>query len=400
LETKQNIIPLSIILRGIKMKSSPFVYGNTVSTKAFTDREKEVNKLFANLTGGINTMIISPRRWGKSSLVEHVVNMIRNKDKNCRVVMIDLFTVNNSEEFLEKFALEVLKSSSTKWQEWIENSKKFFKNIIPKIQVSSDPANSFSVSFDWQELKKHADEILDLPEQIATRNKIKLVICLDEFQSIAGFSNYEEIEKRMRALWQRHKSVTYCIYGSQRHMMTDIFSNPSKPFFRFGDIILLEKIDREKWIEFIVKSFSETRKTITEAEAEIIATLMKDHPWYVQQLSHYVWNLTTKSATKTDIKSALVELINANMPLYQKEIGILSITQINLLKAVSQGENKLTSARVMTVYRLGTPRNVSKNKTVLINNDIIFESGGNYSFLDPAFEIWFRNTYLKTPITI
>jgi hypothetical protein len=117
-------------------------------------------------------------------------------------------------------------------------------------------------------------------------------------------------------------------------------------------------------------------------------------------LSHHVWNLTTKSATKTDIKSALVELINANMPLYQKEIGILSITQINLLKAVSQGENKLTSARVMTVYRLGTPRNVSKNKTVLINNDIIFESGGNYSFLDPAFEIWFRNTYLKTPITI
>ncbi|MCX6259937.1 MAG: ATP-binding protein, partial [Bacteroidia bacterium] len=280
-------------------------------------------------------------------------------------------------------------------QEWIENSKKVFKNIIPKIQVSVDPVNSFSISFDWDEIKKQSDEILNLPEKVAIEKKIKLIVCLDEFQVIAGFRGYSELEKRMRALWQRHKSVTYCIYGSRRHMMTEIFNSPSKPFYRFGDIILLPKIERKSWITFICRSFSETGKIITEEESGMIADLMQCHPWYVQQLSHYTWNMTRKSATKTDIITALNELINANMPFYQKETEIMSPTQLNLMKAVAGREKQLTSARVMKDYRLGTPRNVSKNKTLLINNDIIGESEKGYYFLDPAFELWFRKSFLN-----
>jgi hypothetical protein len=80
--------------------------------------------------------------------------------------------------------------------------------------------------------------------------------------------------------------------------MTEIFNSPSKPFYRFGDIILLPKIETESWITFICKSFRETGKIITEEESEMIADLMQCHPWYVQQLSHYTWNLTRKSAPK------------------------------------------------------------------------------------------------------
>lgn len=376
------------------MRISPFIYGSTVSRRSFTNRDEEIARLKANLLGGTNTTIISPRRWGKSSLVEHVTDSIREEHKDIRTVMIDLFTVNREEEFLEKFASEVLKASSSRWQEWIENSKKIFRNIIPKIQISVDPVNSFSISFDWDELKKQSDEILNLPEKVATEKKIKLIVCLDEFQIISGFRGYSELEKRMRALWQRHKSVTYCIYGSQRHMMAEIFNNPSKPFYRFGDIIMLPKIDRKNWIAFICKSFKETGKDITAEESAMIADLMQCHPWYVQQLSHYTWNLTRKSVTKTDIITSLNELINANMPFYQNQTENLSSTQLNLLKAIAEGEKQLTSSRVMNEYHLGTPRNVSKNKTLLFNNDIIGKSDGSYYFLDPAFELWFRKSYL------
>ncbi len=377
------------------MKNSPFIYGSTVSKHSFTNREKEISKLTTNLLGGINTMVISPRRWGKSSLVERVTDSIRMDHPEIKVALIDLFTVNGEEEFLEKFAAEVLKASSSKWEEWIRNSKKLFKNIIPKIQISADPVSSFSISFDWNEIKKHSDEILNLPETIAKQKKTKLIICLDEFQVIAGFKGYNELERRMRAVWQRHKAVTYCIYGSQRHMMTEIFNKPSKPFYRFGDIIMLPKIERRSWIGFICKSFSETGKIITEEEAGMVSDLMQCHSWYVQQLSHYVWNLTRKSATKTDIATGLNELLNANLPLYQRETEILSSTQINLLKAVAGREKHLTSARVMNEFRLGTPRNVSKNKDLLINNDVIGESDNGYYFIDPAFELWFRMSFLN-----
>lgn len=380
------------------MKNSPFIYGTTVINQAFINRKNEIRKLVENLTGGINTTLISPRRWGKSSLVEKAVATIIKNNKNTRMVVIDLFTVSSEEQFMEKFAREVIRASSSKWQEWAKNARLFFKVLLPRIHVGIDPVNDFSISFDWQEIQKHNDEILNLPETIAKQKGIKMIVCIDEFQNIANFNDFESFEKKLRAIWQRQQDVTYCIYGSRRHMMNDIFNNPSKPFYRFGDIMLLQKIERNEWIIFICRSFTKTGKQISNDEAVLIADLMQCHSWYVQQLAHYTWNLTTDKATKIVIEKALTELINANTPFYQKEIETLSLTQVNLLKAVVHGENRFTSVSVMAEHKLGTPRNVSKNKTLLINNDIIQANEEQFEFVDPAFELWFRHNFLNQPI--
>ncbi len=377
------------------MKTSPFKYGITVNADSFTDRETESKKLFNNLTQGINTTIISPRRWGKSSLVEKVLIDINKKEKTIKTINIDLFSVSTEEEFLELLARETIKAASTQWEDWIKSTKEFFKKLIPKISMGIDPSNDFSINFDWYELKKYQDEILNLPEIIASKKNIRFIIAIDEFQNLANFKKFELLEKRMRANWQRHKSVTYCLYGSKRHMMTDIFNNPSKPFYRFGDIVLLQKISTENWIKFIVKSFKKSSKTISKKDAAIIPTLMKNHSWYVQQFSHYVWQKTDKTTSKKEINDALKELIQANTPLYQKEIETISLTQINLLKAITHKETQFTSTAVMQKYKLGTPRNVSKNKTTLINNDMIHEIDGKYELLDPAFELWFLKLFFN-----
>ena len=177
---------------------------------------------------------------------------------------------------------------------------------------------------------------MNLPETISKQKNIKFIICLDEFQNLSSFPDYPNFEKKLRANWQRQKNVTYCLFGSKKHMMADIFNNPSKPFYRFGDIILLQKISIEKWVLFILKGFKETGKQIDENIAALIPLAMKNHSWYVQQLAHYVWNLTNKKAGIAEINAALIELINANSPLYQKEVESISATQLNLLKAVAQ----------------------------------------------------------------
>jgi len=382
------------------MKDSPFIYGTIVSIQSFTNREAESAKLQSNLLNGINTTIISPRRWGKSSLVEKVIIDINKKDKKTKTVIIDLFSVSSEEEFLEQFAREVIKASSSKWQEWMSSGKEFFKKLIPKLSLGIDPTTDFSLSFDWHELKKNSDEVLNLPETIAKKRGIKFIICLDEFQNLSSFNDYLFFEKKLRACWQRHKSVTYCLYGSKRHMMTDIFNNPSKPFYRFGDIMLLQKIETKKWVSFICKSFAATDKQIDEKTAGIIPLVMKNHSWYVQQLAHYAWNVTHKRATTTEIYTALKELINANTPLYQKETESISHTQLNLLKAVAKDETQFTSTAVMNKHQLGTPRNVSKNKTILINNDIIHEINNKFEFVDPAFELWFKKQFFNQPYTL
>ncbi|MBW6481781.1 MAG: ATP-binding protein [Vicingaceae bacterium] len=380
------------------MKNSPFIYGTTVSTFSFTNREKETDKLKSNLLNGINTTIISPRRWGKSSLVEKVIFDINKKDKKSKTIIIDLFSLSCEEAFLENFAKEVIKASSSKWQEWIINGQEFLKKLTPKLSLGIDPTHDFSLSFDWNELSKNGEEILNLPEIIAQKKNIKFIICLDEFQHLASFNNYQTLEKKFRAIWQRQKYVTYCLYGSKRHMMTDIFNNPSKPFYRFGDIMLLQKIETSKWISFICKGFEDTGKMIDKETAALIPLTMKNHSWYVQQFAHYVWNLTKTKATTTEITVALQELINANSPLYQKEVEIISQTQLNLLKAVIKEETQFTSIKTMQKYALGTPHNVSKNKKILINNDVIHEINNVYECVDPAFELWFKMQFFNEKI--
>ena len=387
------------------MKSTPFIYGTTVSIHAFTDREKDAAKLYSNLTEGVNTSIISPRRWGKSSLVEKVMHDIKTKNRNTITVQIDLFSASSAEDFLELFAREVIMASSTKWQDWVKSAKEFFSRLIPLITIGVDPNTDFRIGFNWTELNKFPDEVLNLPERIAVKQGKQCIICLDEFQNLASFAGFASFEKKMRSVWQRQKNVTYCLYGSKRHMMTEIFNNPSKPFYRFGDIMMLNKIPRKNWITFIVNGFKKTGKSISAEMAEKIPFLMNDHSWYVQQLAHYTWQKTEKSAGIEELSAALTELINANSPLYQKEIESISVTQLNFLKAVACSETRLTSAAVMQKYRLGTPRNVQKNRIVLIENDIIDLENGRHVFLDPAFELWFRmqffgEKYLNNPVLI
>ncbi len=377
-----------------KTTNSPFIYGQVVDAPHFTDREVESERLEINLLNGIHTMIIAPRRWGKTSLVNHVMNSIRTQHQDVRVLQLDLFSVGSEKEFLELFSRKLLGAVASKWEEQIALAKEFFRQLVPRMTIGTEPNSDWSFSFEVNELKKHVDEILNLGEQLAIKKGVRLIVCIDEFQNLSSFPEFEVLEKRMRAAWQHHKHVSYCMYGSRRHMMEEIFNSPSKPFYRFGDVMALGKIEEVHWVQFISDGFIHSGKKIYHNQAAIIAHLMKNHPWYVQQLAHYTWNLTEKTADENIISTALREVISANTPFFQKQSEILSMTQLNLLKAVAAGEKQFTCVEVMQMYDIGTPNNITKNKKRLIEEDIIVETEQGVGFADPVFEIWFRETFV------
>lgn len=375
------------------MARIPFNYGSTVSTENYTNREEDALRLKNNLTGGISTLLISPRRWGKSSLVEKVLIDLKKEQPELFQVSIDLFSVADEKEFLELFARNVITASSNKWEEWMSTVKKYFKRLTPKLTVGVNPNIDFSITFDLSDLEKHKDEILNLPELIAKEKGTRYVICIDEFQQLREIDVNFQLEKRMRAVWQRQKNVSYCLYGSKRHMMNDIFSNPSNAFYKFGDLLFLPKIANEKWIDFIVKQFKRTGKSITKQEAKLIADTVKNHSWYVQQLSHYSWNLTEKICSEEIILRAVQQVIQSNTPLFQREIELLNQSQINLLKAALSGEKQLTAKATIEKYKLGTSALVVKNRRLLFESDFIDIQNGTVELLDPVFEIYFKRLY-------
>ena len=179
------------------------------------------------------------------------------KQPDTRFCMIDMFSIASEEEFYRTYTKKVIQASSSRSEEWLTNVKRFLKNVSPRISLGVDPIHDFEVSLDYKE-KRTQEEVLDLPEKLAKDKGINLVICLDEFQNIEFFAQPQVFQKKLRAKFQHHSSVTYLMYGSKRHMMSNLFSNRSMPFYNFGEVIYLDKISLKDWITFLKKQFART----------------------------------------------------------------------------------------------------------------------------------------------
>lgn len=372
----------------------PFVFGKLATGKNFTDREEELQHLTQNFISGTNTILISPRRWGKSSLVKKAGDKVVGLDDKIRVVYMDMYNIRSEEEFYKSLSMAVLSAVSNKIQDIIDNSKKFLKQWIPRITFSPDQQQEISLALDWEEVKKQPDEILNLAEAISINKGVQIIICIDEFQNISSFKEPLVFQKKLRSHWQKHQKTAYCIYGSKRHMLLDVFTSPSMPFYKFGDLFFLEKIQTTYWKDFIQKRFKSTGKKISKKNAGQIAESVENHPYYVQQLAHLCWFRTSLVLDEKHIKEALESLVLQLSLLFQGLTETLTNTQINFLKAILDEVEQISSKKTIDEYKLGTSANVYRIKQALINKEVLDEKiHGKLELIDPVYKIWLKEYY-------
>ncbi len=372
---------------------TPFIFGKIATDKNFTDRETETSCLIQNFTSLINTIIISPRRWGKSSLVNKAAKLAMEQESKLRVCNIDLFNVRNEEHFYSLLAQKVIAATSSKWEEAVESAKSFFSHLVPKISIGTDPGNEVSIDFDRDTVKHIPDEVLDLAERIAKKKNLKIVICIDEFQNISEFTDPDYFQKKLRSHWQQHQNVAYCLYGSKRHMMMEVFTNSSKPFYKFGNLMFLDKIGTQYLMEFISRRFADTGKEIADEASRLIVELVDNHPYYAQQLAQQSW-LRSKDVCTVDIvheaHTALVEQLSL---LFVTITETLTTQQLNYLKALIAEEKAISSTEVMYRYHISSTTSIARSKAALIKNDILDNKAGKISFQDPIYAYWLKTEY-------
>jgi hypothetical protein len=374
---------------------APFVFGRITSLPDFTDRTSEIELLKTNFRSLVNTIIISPRRWGKSSLVNRVIQELSEESSNLRICTIDLFNVRTEEEFYHLLAREILRATSSKWEEAVKNAGTFLSRLMPRITFSPDAQSEISFGISWEELQKNSDDILDLPQKIAMDKNFRILICMDEFQNIAELGHAVELQKKLRAHWQQHSQVAYCLYGSKRHMMMDVFTNTSMPFYKFGHMLFLQKIESNDWVAFIRERFADTGKSIDKNLALKIASLVENHPYYVQQLAQQTWLRTNRTTTINDITDAHETLVDQLSLLFTGTTESLTNPQLGLLKALISGEQQLSSQVSLRKYGMGTSGNVNRIKKSLIEKDILDTKDGNLVFQDPIYQYWLRHRYFR-----
>jgi hypothetical protein len=374
---------------------APFIYGKVVSGEDFTDREKELERLVVNFISGTNTILLSPRRWGKSSLILKAAEEAIARDPSLKVVFIDLFNIRSEADFYKILAEKVIMAVSDKIEQITVNVKKFMKQWIPRISFSPDTSHQVSFGLDWNELRKEPYEILDMAENIAISKGIQLIVCIDEFQNIAYYEDPLAFQKILRSSWQKHHHVTYCLFGSKRHMLLEVFSSPSMPFYKFGDLIFLEKIPANIWTPFIKNRFQKTGKSISLSEAEKIATTVDLHPYYVQQLAQICWLRSDRSTNDSIVDEAIDHLILQMSLLFQGITENLTTPQLNFLKALLDGITSYSSNETIRKYSLGSSSNVYRITKALIQKEIIDDYKEVIQFLDPVYALWLKHYYFK-----
>lgn len=375
---------------------TPFVFGKIASHQDFTDRVVETQHLLDNFRGLVNTVLISPRRWGKSSLVAKASEIYaQESDKNI-VVHIDLFNCRTVDKFYETFAKELISATNTAFEEFVSSSLKYLSRFAPNFQAS-DPAGSFELSFgiDIRDKKMSFDEILDLPQTIAREKGKHIIVCIDEFQTIKDYDDSFAFQCSLRAHWQKHQDVAYCLFGSKRNMMIDLFADSQNPFYKFGDLIFLQKIASEDWVKFIIERFEETGKYISEEVAFKIAQMVECHPYYVQQLSQLSWFRTHLECTEDIVKEAFSSLCAQLSLVFSHIIDGLTPSQIGFLQAVADGVSSFTSQAVLAKYRLGSSANVKNIKQALEKKELIDIQPGRIEIQDPVLKFWMLREYRK-----
>lgn len=370
------------------MTPVPFKFGKIVDSENFTDRVSETRHLRNNFLGLVNTAIISPRRWGKSSLVRRAIDSVKEDYDSYVFVNVDLFNANTPESFYKTLASATIHDTSTVIEEAMRTAKKFLSSLAPSVQINADNIFSLSLGVKISQDSPTCDEILDLPQKIAKEKDLKVIVCIDEFQIVGDYPDTLAFQRKLRSHWQGHDDVAYCLYGSKFNMMNSIFGKSTNPFYKFADIVFLDRISNKDWGEYICRRFKETGKEISPDLAEWVADLVEDHSFYVQQLAQLTWFRTEKKARVQDIEAAFNSLMDQLSLSFTMNFDSLTAKQKNFLLAIAKGETNLTSSAVLSEYELGTAANITTMRKKLEQAETISVFPKKTEIQDPLYKAW------------
>lgn len=372
--------------------SKLFDYSKIAENQDFVGRKDEISRLSTNFIFLTNTIIIAPQGWGKSSLVHRAAKEARHKEKNLRFCYLNLSNTRNGERFYELLVQAVLKSVCLTKEEVLDYSGRFFHSLRPRVSFASDSVESLSVDFDWDEIRKNQNEILDLPYRIASQTGLKLVVCVDDFHNIDVFHQPEQFVQTLHSRWKTHKGVGYCVCG-QGNVFMETFSKNTPMFYRYGEIMYLGKIKMSEMVVYIRERFADNAKYLDNDIAGYIAELVDNHPFYVQQLAHMSWLSSAVVCSREVVKQAHEIIVDQMGLVFRNLTSSLTTQQLCYLHAILSGETIISTAEVLHRHHITSATSASRSKTALLERGIICNVDGKIVFSDPIYSYWLKNRY-------
>ena len=379
----------------MKKPQNPFLTKGYISKDYFCDREDELKELSRNMENGLDTTLISPRRMGKTGLIFRLFEYLKEHKLGFNTIYVDIFATRSLEDFVRQLAEAILKYYPEKTG-FGKKFMKFLKGLRPIISYNSISGEP-QVQITYQTTQEKEYTISELLQFLDNQN-LQILIAIDEFQQIKEYPE-KNIEALLRTCIQQLKNIRFIFCGSNHSMMLDIFSSAKRPFFGTTHYLYLEKIQQERYAQFIVEQFSKKKIKIEAEAVEFILDWTYIHTFYTQSLCNIVFSLGITNITVDEVKTACLQIIKQSEPIFLQYRQLLTSAQWNFLIALAKEEKvkHITAQNFIAKYQIGTPANAKRISQSLMDKDLIFTSSKKeettYQVYDVFLLRWLQSTY-------
>jgi hypothetical protein len=373
-------------------QENPFVFGEIIDDANFVNRTDELNQLVRDLGDGQKVFLLSPRRFGKSSLV--ALALLKLKKRHIHTVNLTVSSYSSYAQFLEKFAEKVLRAAGP-WERVKDWATRFARQVKPDVNINMSTGEitlslGKGAGFDPSPI---APDVFALPGELTKNAGFRMAICLDEFQQISQF-NGGSVENAIRNQVQEQREVGYVFAGSQPSLMEEMLS-AKRPFHKAGPQMFLDKIPAKDWKDSITRHFRNRGRTLDDPGLETLLASADLIPYDVQRIAHELWDYAElkdkRQLDVSDVKSVIESLVTSQSTYYELLWEQLSARQRAALQAIAyRGASEIYSQGVREEFRLGPASSVQKALQSLDSRDILDRYKSSYFFLDPLFPYWIR----------
>lgn len=381
------------------MAANPFVYGEVVPKSAFVGRRAELDRLVADLANGQKIFLISPRRYGKSSLIRQAFAGLERQ--RIATLEITVSSFSSYVAFLEGYvrALANLDANAGEARSWLRG---LFTTFTPEWRADAADGRAWAVSFPSvrtaRDASRLAAEVFALPARVATRVGRRVVIAMDEFQAVAGY-DAGNVEHTLRAAVQQQRQVGYVFAGSEPSLMEQMIG-ARRPFYKAGPVLRLGKIPADVFADFIDDRFRKSGIAPEPGLGAAIVDVAGNLPYDVQRLAHETWDDVNadrrRRVSLDDVHATLHRLLAEQDVFFEAVWQRLTLAQRAVLRAVvlEHGE-AILGGDVRVRYRLGGASSVQTALVALQRLDLVArDDAGRYAAVDSLMREWVaRRTY-------
>lgn len=371
--------------------TNPFITGGYLRPEYFCNRTAETERIMSAISSKRNMTLISLRRMGKTGLLKHVKHQLESAKEPVSVIYVDLLPTMNGNEMLNSVSSALYRVRKSE-KDFLEKIFSFMASLRPRLTMNpltGEPSVELRVESD-SAIKSGLEQILRLISEI----KQGIVFMFDEFQQIGNYPE-KNIEAILRSVIQTYPDVPFIFSGSSKHVLENMFMSPGKPFYHSSELLYLDRIGGDDYMNFIKKKFSEGNMEIDAQLINKVLNWTRHHTYYVQYVCNLLYEKGKNKIGEEQVNGVFHKIITDFEPQYINYRNLLPAHQYRLLMAIAveDGISQPTSGSFIAKYVLNSPSSVSTSLKALAGKEMIIYDSGKWNVYDVFLSRWLEYHY-------